>query len=196
MLSRFSIQEGCIELGQPEELGQFCFDATSDLTRHLEKQAELIRQVLVAQAHPDEVTNLGVDISKVFSYSGIYELLTRHITITDDQDSDNADALITALLEAITNAIKHGSEYGRRGPVAIRIAANRHRILCVIDDPGEGIPNWENLFERLLYRTAEHNSSLIGNGLHYLAETGTRQRWSFEKLTNGFRTMVLFAARQ
>ena len=55
-------------------------------------------------------------------------------------DEDASGALVTAVVEAATNAIQHGNGLDELKPVDIRVQILPDRLLVTVQDQGHGIP--------------------------------------------------------
>jgi len=90
---------------------------------------------------------------------------------------------LLSVVEALANAIEHGSNYGERGVVTYELLRNEAGVLAIIEDPGEGFdPFAFNLGQGITRR---------GRGGAYLGKEKDVSI-GIEHLTSGFRMFIFY----
>lgn len=86
-------------------------------------------------------------------------------------------------LELTTNAIEHGSKFGRLGPVVLKILKDDDSLVFIAEDPGNGIGH------------SKVPRCDRGNGLLYLEQKQVIQ-YGREKTDEGFRSLIVYPKRK
>ena len=103
-----------------------------------------------------------------------------------DLDFDlNFDLAWVSLLEALSNSIEHGSEYGKKGPVYLNFKKGSKKLLAIIKDPGKGFD---------IYNVPKTKNDKRGHGVKYLA-LSDEFLFGIDKTNNDFNTLLLYNKR-
>ncbi|MFA6461796.1 MAG: ATP-binding protein [Candidatus Woesearchaeota archaeon] len=132
----------------------------------------------------------GWKLQSAFYHQGILrsELLIKNISYY--QMESELFGTFNRVIEAIMNAIEHGSDYGNKGPVKVALHRGKNALAAIVEDPGEGID-----FTKITIPKKEELSKMERSKGLPVVYYDSCVKVGFERFSEGFRVIVMYDAK-
>jgi len=191
--STLTLETALERIGEPlidpdiTNLEEYVFDKDNLIVIALKEGREIESRY---EKNSPERTRAGWKLQSAFYHQGIIrsELLIKNISYY--RMESELFGTFNRVIEAIMNAIEHGSDYGNKGPVKVALHRGKSALAAIVEDPGEGI----DLAKITIPRTEELSQKERGKGLPVLYYD-SYVKVGFERFSEGFRVIVMYDAK-